>query len=142
MPKSKRQKVATSPRRFELIIDGVQFRCAAFESAHKLDALLTGHCAKVPAPEQIGVEPRLRGRPPFDQVISAALQALGDLGALATRAARVRCVLREIARPCSDPTQIPSRDTVERYLRNCEGQKTRQDSPQKSRRVKVAATGD
>ncbi|MHB1542792.1 MAG: hypothetical protein ACYCV6_16455 [Steroidobacteraceae bacterium] len=47
MPKSKRQKVATSPRRFELIIDGVQFRCAAFESAHKLDALLSGHCAKV-----------------------------------------------------------------------------------------------
>lgn len=142
MPKSKWQKVAMSPRRFQLIIDGVQFHCAAFESAHELDALLSGHCAEVPAPEQIDVAPRPRGRPSFDQVISAALESLGNLDASATRAAQVRCVLREIARRCSDPTQIPSRATVERYLRHSDGQKARQNSPQKARSGKVTPTGD
>ncbi|MHB8816559.1 MAG: hypothetical protein ACYDAE_25305 [Steroidobacteraceae bacterium] len=134
-------------RRFKLTFedDGSEFFCAAFESQGAREQALARHAeiqAAVEAPEQIGAEPRPRGRPSYESLIASAVEDLGArLDQRASLAERVRRVLRHLAETC-EASEIPGTRTVERYLAEQPvRQKARQKSRQNSARAKLATTG-
>ncbi len=135
-----------SGKPFEMIIDGEVSWCVAFESEAERRAAMRGEPPRT-CPSQLSCEaaelpadPRPRGRPSFDSLLDAAVEAVGpELARMSTLADRARHVLKHLAQSCEDPLEIPSRDTVERYLRQREPrQKGRQKSRQKSEVAKLS----
>jgi hypothetical protein len=126
-------------RRFKLTFedDGSEFFCAAFESEGAREQALSGAALAPPtAPERIETEPRPRGRPSYESLIGAAVEALGtQLDPQTSLAERVRRVLRHLAETC-EPSEIPGTRTVERYLAE---QPVRQKARQKSRQNSAGA---
>ncbi len=114
-----------SVRRFRQVFeddDGCEhvFWCAAFESEaareHALGGTPTSEISPALAPVADGARPP--GRPSFTELIEAAVESIeAELEELPTLAARARRVLKRIAQE-AEPAGIPSRDTVERFLRD------------------------
>lgn len=137
-------------RRFRQIMeddDGreCEFWCVAFQSETARELALGSVIAQEitrPMPPDQGDEPRPPGRPSFDDVIAAAIEALGSaIDGCESAAAAVHLIRREIART-GDADSIPAAKTVRRYLaEHCAGQKSGQKSGQKFSRGRMARTG-
>jgi hypothetical protein len=107
-----------SGRPFEIVIDGKTMFCIAYEREHERRAALSGRLDRAPPVETPEPLERPRGRPSFDSIIEEAVELIAtELETLPTVAARARRVLRVIAQT-ADAEDIPSRDTVERFLRD------------------------
>ncbi len=133
-------------RWFHLVFDdGESVPCAAFASepeAARAKVLLAGAhlrpAASSPTPaDPPGSEPRPRGRPSYSAMIeAAAAQVEAALDGCDSLSARARRVLKQLAQSRT-PAELPTRDTVERYLRK----KERKNWRHKSRGPKIGAGG-
>jgi hypothetical protein len=112
------------------IVDGLVLHCVGFESKQELEAYKAARtigAARVDSPPRVplpNAEPVRRGRPAeYTKLIAAAVATLSaaDLNPRLELRERGRRVLKKLAQTCA-PAEMPSRDTVERYLRgkkNC-----------------------
>jgi hypothetical protein len=113
-----------SARRFRLEVAGEVKVGLAFDSDVELEEFLAGRglVGTVTEPasaarKQADAEPRPRGRPPFDDVIAAAVTTLGaEIDRVDTLRAAAGLVQRAIAAAGAAPDAVPSTKTIERFL--------------------------
>jgi hypothetical protein len=122
---------------FRLEIAGVTV-AGVIETEDELDEQLAGRdqvAEQTPLlPIERVAEPH-RGRPSFDRIVAAAIDALGAKLRRKGPAAGARMVLHHMAQTCDDPDLLPKRRTVEAFLaarkptRRKERRKERKKSP-------------
>lgn len=139
-----------SVRRFRIRFedDGheVEFACAAWPTAADREEALAGLRAVEPTGSDPPPPPetRARGRPSFDEILGAAVAALGPtLDPNLPLAERRRRVLRYLAESGADPADLPKRSTAETYLAAHQSpKKSAKKLPEKSVISKITATGE
>lgn len=131
---------------FTVIICGLTKYGMAFDTAAELDSFMAGRQSlptSAPAPAaqiEPSDEPRARGRPSFDAILSAAVSAL-DLRDCKNLSDRARRVLKHLAQQTRDAEDIPSMSKVRAFLAaDPVARNSARKYARKSKRVRIART--